>query len=166
MALTNAFKNVVAEKNKTRMRIMIKDSMIIDPTFKLFDEMIQYAQERIEDLYDKHDNEVLDQDPRHWTKDYMNSQFVAVVYNFSKERLDLLKKIVTYLYQDKIHEIEKDRINEKAKINKRKTAEASLSVGGVVLAIAGIIAEEALLTAGGVALTIVGAGLLILDKES
>ena len=39
-----------------------------------------------------HDGETLDYDTSSWTKDYLNQQMVAVVNNFSRERVDLLKR--------------------------------------------------------------------------
>ena len=43
MAITNEFKEVVQSGKVLRIRIMLKDSLLIDPTSKLFDEMLQYA---------------------------------------------------------------------------------------------------------------------------
>ena len=39
MALTNAFREAVTEKNVRKIRIMLKDSLLVDPSFKRFQEM-------------------------------------------------------------------------------------------------------------------------------
>ena len=54
------------------------------------------------DLFDWHDGEELIDDSSAWDEDYMNQQMVSVVTNFSKERVELLKKMVKKLYAHKI----------------------------------------------------------------
>ena len=105
MVLTNEFIEEVENKKKTRVRIMLKDTLLVDPSFRVFNEMLEYAECHILDLYDKHNEEELNNNSLLWDEDYMNRQMVAVVSNFSKERVDLLKKIVTKLYEHKIHVI-------------------------------------------------------------
>ena len=75
---------------------MMKDSLLFDRTFKDFERMSDYAQNMI-GLYDEHDNEELIEDKTEWNDDYMNKLMVDVVWNFSHERLDHLKKVVRYL---------------------------------------------------------------------
>lgn len=98
MALTNEFMEAVSENKKTRVRIMLKDIMIVDPGLKSFGEMLRYAENNMPDLYDPHDGEQYMEDPAAWTEDDMNRQMVAVVTNFSRERVDLLQKMVRKLY--------------------------------------------------------------------
>lgn len=102
MSLTNEYIEAVSSNKKTRVRIMLKDIMLVDPTMKSFEEMLSYAEKNMESLYDVHDGEVLNESESAWTEDYMNQQMVSVVTNFSKERISLLKNIVRYLYGSKI----------------------------------------------------------------
>lgn len=57
----------------------------------------------MKNLYDEHDGEKLKLDADSWNTDYMDSQMVKAVNNFSKERVDLLKRMVRYIYRDKIN---------------------------------------------------------------
>ena len=54
MALTKAFYDAVNSGNIRLVRIMMQDSMLIDPTFKEYDEM-KKASLSMSGLYDKHD---------------------------------------------------------------------------------------------------------------
>ena len=57
----------------------------------------------MKNLYDEHDGEKLKLDADSWNTDYMDSQMVKAVNTFSKERVDLLKHMVRYIYRDKIN---------------------------------------------------------------
>lgn len=54
MALTNAFYEAVQSGNVRRVRIMMQDSLLIDPTFAEFNAM-EKAASSMKGLYDKHD---------------------------------------------------------------------------------------------------------------
>lgn len=96
MALTNAFFESVASGNIRRVRIMMKDSLLVDPSFQEFDAMAQAARS-MSGLYDAHDNREFLTDESQWTDEYMNKLMVQVVSNFSHERLDHLKAVVRKL---------------------------------------------------------------------
>lgn len=102
MALTKEFTEAVYKGKKTRVRIMLKDIMLVDPSLKTFDEMLVYAEKNMTDLYDQHDGEEFKSDSSLWDEDYMNEQMVSVVTNFSKERIAILSAIVKKLYAHKI----------------------------------------------------------------
>ena len=107
MAITNDFMEAVKACKMMRVRIMLKDSLLVDPTGVQFDEMEQYAVEVLGNIYTEHDGEKLNYDVAAWNEDYLNEQMVAVVNGFSKERIDLLKSMVRYLYKDKASKIRK-----------------------------------------------------------
>lgn len=96
MALTNAFYEAVNSGNVRRVRIMMKDSLLVDLTFNDFNEMAKAAAS-MTGLYDIHDGKNLDDDVSHWNDSYMNRVMVDVVYNFSHERLEHLKKVIRQL---------------------------------------------------------------------
>jgi len=97
MAITNAFRNAVTSGNVRSIRIMMKDSMLVDPSFTELNEMEQHAQ-YVNGLYDIHDGRALNEhDQSVWSDDYMNKIMVQVVGNFSHERINHLKNIVKHL---------------------------------------------------------------------
>ena len=106
MNISQDFINAVAEKDLMMVHIMLKDSMVVDPTFKEFDTLLVYAENNLEELYDEHDGEVFSNDLSAWTKDYLAEQMVNVVTNFSKERVEFLKNICKHLYSARAEKIE------------------------------------------------------------
>lgn len=96
MAVTNEFRDAVAAQNIRRVRIMMKDSLLIDPTGGSFDEMAEAA-EGLAGLYDEHDGRELAEDESAWDEDYMDRLMVQAVGNFSHERLEHLKKVLRRL---------------------------------------------------------------------
>lgn len=96
MALTNVFYDAVKSGNVRRVRIMMKNSLLVDPTFEEFHAMEKVASS-MEGLYDKHDGKEFIEDENLWNDDYMNKVMVKVVSNFSHERLEHLQKVVHYL---------------------------------------------------------------------
>jgi hypothetical protein len=96
MAITNSFRNAVSKGDIRGIRIMMKDSMLVDPTFAEFNEMSRLAR-GVRGLYDSHDGRALKSDKSAWNDDYMDKLMVQVVGNFSHERLAHLKNVVKYL---------------------------------------------------------------------
>ena len=96
MALTNAFYEAVQSGNVRRVRIMMQDSLLVDPTFAEFNAMEKVASS-MAGLYDEHDGKELIEDSSLWNDDYMDKVMVKVLSNFSHERIDHLKEVVRYL---------------------------------------------------------------------
>lgn len=93
MAVTNAFHDAVKSGNVRRVRIMMKDSLLVDPTFGEFGEM-EKAAASMRGLYDPHDGREFELDRQKWDDSYMNKQMARVVLNFSHERIGHLKDVV------------------------------------------------------------------------
>lgn len=168
MAITKDFVDAVESGNLLRVRIMLKDILLVDPTAMTFDEMESYASAKIDNLYDTHDEETLNYDVTGWNEDYLNDQMVAVVSNFSKERIELLKGMVRHLYRDKVQKI---RLEESSSQDQSKRAITQKQIGtgvavaGAALAVAGICTSHTILTIGGVAVAAVGVALIATDKR-
>lgn len=165
MAIMKEFMDAVQAGKVIRVRIMLKDSLLVDPTAAQFDEMEQYAVERMGSIYTEHDGEQLNYDVSTWNEEYLNQQMVAVVNSFSKERVELLKSMVRYLYKDKVNMIrsEKKDTHIQSQITRRQVG-TGVTAAGAVLAVAGICTCHTALTVGGVAVAAVGVALIVSDK--
>lgn len=174
MAISNEFKEAVEEDNKLRVRIMLKDMMVIDKSMQKFDEMLSYAQSRINDLYDIHDGEKFEEKDS-WTTEYMNAQLVKLLSNFSKERIEILKKIISHLYSRETSgysskENIKDDIDINIKYSKRRRYSDVQKVGGAVTLVgAGAVAcglafSSTIVTAIGGVVAISGIGMIALNN--
>ena len=110
--LTNAFFEAVDKKNI--LRIMMKDSLLVDLSFKQFNEMSKYVK-NIEGMYDEHDDKKcpFEEDKSKWDKNYMDKQMTQLfIGNFSKKRIEHIKKVIDYIYKD-----EKKNVNESTNMN-------------------------------------------------
>lgn len=96
MAITNTFQEAVDNGSIRKIRIMMKDSLWVDPSFTDFAEM-ERAASSVAGLYDRHDGEVFEKKPDLWNEDYLAGVMVDVVGNFSHERIEHLKEVVKYL---------------------------------------------------------------------
>ena len=47
MALTREFVEAVSQRNMLRVKIMLKDSLLVDTTFNQFNEMVRYAESKL-----------------------------------------------------------------------------------------------------------------------
>lgn len=166
MAITNEFRDAVENGKKTRVRIMLKDIMLVDPTMKQFDEMLDFAKVNILDLFDEHDGETLKYDRGEWSESYLNNQMVVVVSNFSKERVELLRNMVKYIYRDKVEKINTSTQYQNTTSITKKQVGIGMTAAGAVATVAGICAHQGLLIAGGVVVAAVGVGLIVTDKEA
>lgn len=137
MELTNEFIDAVANNKKTRVRIMLKDIMLVDPSMKLFNEMLSYAESNMENLYDEHDGENLSTNSTAWNEDYMNRQMVSVVTNFSRERVNTLKKIVEFLYGNKVEETNETVSKTASASSSSKDGLTGQQIVGGIVAVAG-----------------------------
>ncbi len=97
MAVTEKFHEAVRNGNIRSVRIMMKDSLLVDRNFSDFAEMEREAS-RMGGLYEAHDGRSLEADKSKWNKEYMNMLMVQVVGNFSRERVNHLKEVVRHLY--------------------------------------------------------------------
>lgn len=96
MAVTKFFTEAVASGDVIGVRIMMKDSLLVDLTFRDFNEMLRLAG-NMPGLYDKHDDRAFVLDKNIWDDAYMNQLMTQVVGNFSHDRLEHLKQVVRYL---------------------------------------------------------------------
>lgn len=98
MALTQEFVQAVSQGNELRVKIMLKDSLLVDTSFKQFDEMLKYAEPRLKNFWkgDDEDDMNLSQSPEE-----LNMILAGLVNNFSKRRVTHLKGMISKLYPPK-----------------------------------------------------------------
>lgn len=118
--ITQEFEAAVNEKKLLRTRIMLKDSLIIDPTFEQFNEMRAYAERKLKDsLYEAFDGGELEADELKWNEDIMNEELVCLVTNFSKTRISHLQEVVRKVLKSRVEEIG----DKKKKQDERKVSQ-------------------------------------------
>lgn len=105
---------------------MLKDSLVIDPTFVQFSEMLSYAKMNLPDLMEIYDGDYLEEDFSKWTSETMNEELVQLVTNFSDTRINHLKKVVSKVLAKEAEVIKRKRLVQNAQ-NNRTVQPASMS---------------------------------------
>jgi len=129
--MNSDFIEVCESPNRRIVRIKLGNIITIDPALVTFREMKSYAERHITDLYDVHSGD-LNADKSAWTKDYYNEQQTELSFNFSRERLQLLCDMATYLYGGpggRINAINENRERER-NANKSQTVTGGAVLGG------------------------------------
>lgn len=108
MALTPEFMTAVSNNNLLRVRIMLKDSLLVDKRFVQFSEMSRYA-ERTGVNFWMEETDKLETKPRDaWNTDLMNLELTKLVNDFTKEHLLYCQAIIEKVYGIPSHNDESD----------------------------------------------------------
>ena len=91
MAVTNTFREAVTSGEVLKVRIMMKNSLLLDLTFTEFNDMEKVAS-KLEGLYDKHDGCIFNPNKETWDDAYMKKLMVEILDNFSHERKNGYRK--------------------------------------------------------------------------
>lgn len=92
--ISEEFKRNLESGDVVTVRSALVDYLIIDRTFKMFDEALTYASQRL-DLIQPFDSDALVFDSTQWDETYLNEQKVALMVNFSTERINHIKKVIS-----------------------------------------------------------------------
>jgi hypothetical protein len=87
--------DAVSQGNSLKVKIMMKDSLLVDTSFNQFNEMLSYAEYKINGLWisDDEDEEYFSESPYE-----LNPILAGLVNNFSKRRVNHLKKMIKSMY--------------------------------------------------------------------
>lgn len=107
------FKKAVTEGKLLLTRIMLKDSLLLDPTFDQFDEMLLYAKSHFPNLFVSFDGETLETNETLWNCVVMDQELTTLVTNFSEVRVNHLKRVVAKVLAEKAKKIRCEREEKK-----------------------------------------------------
>lgn len=93
MSVSMEFKNVVENGSITAVRSYLANYLVGEDDFQLFDEALTYAKSKISVLQE-HDGQEFSADKTSWSSEYLSELLVAVVSNFSQQRIDHIKEVV------------------------------------------------------------------------
>lgn len=97
MAISTEYAQAVSSNKILRVRIMLKDSLLLDKSFGLFDEMRRYALAKGMNIWSTSETP-LEIAPKPWTMDIMNYELTALVNDFTEEHVKYVKDIIRDLY--------------------------------------------------------------------
>ena len=128
MALTKEFVEAVSQGNLLRVKIMLKDSLLVDTSFNQFNEMLSYAEPRLSGIWvsDDEDDDVFSQSPEE-----LNTILAGLVNNFSKRRVTHLMGMINKLYSSQPKPNQQYR--REAVVVIKKTREVVNEYNGIVM---------------------------------
>lgn len=103
------FIDAVQAKDKDLVKIMLTNSLLVDPSGDTFDSMLEYAIKSLNDLIEEYDGGVLENDTSLWNKKYLDEQFIKLEDNFSKERIDFVKLLCSTILNEKLVEVDRKK---------------------------------------------------------
>ncbi|WP_104803266.1 hypothetical protein [Blautia marasmi] len=105
--VSEEFRQNVSSGDLDTVRSALIDYLIIDRTFRKFDEALSYAADSLKIIEPFNNEPPFSAEP--WGIDYLNQQKVALMMNFSAERIEHLKKVITTVLP---HNTDKSKANE------------------------------------------------------
>lgn len=166
MALSEDFVKAVESKDITMVRIMLSDSMLVDLTLKDFDERLKFAEKNLSDLYDSHDGEILANDVSNWNKALLDEQMVKVVGNFSKERVEFLKKLVRHIYSTSAEKEDRAAfVKDKKTTMTQKQVGTGVAACGAVVAVVGLATSTPAIVITGAVVAVAGGVVIATSKR-
>lgn len=115
--ISREFESAIASNNLLRARVMLKDSLVIDPTFRQLDEMLAYVKCKLPSIIVSFDGEPLQNDLAGREREVMNLELVQLVNNFSQERVNHLKQIISQVMAEDIEKHNTARTVKESKSN-------------------------------------------------
>ena len=112
MALTSDFINAVKSRDVLLIRIMLKDSLLVDKSFKLFREMSFYSECEGVHFWMEESDELEILPETEWNINLMNLELTMLVNDFTRKRLNYCQKIIR-----KVYSIEASHSNNQCKQN-------------------------------------------------
>lgn len=94
MAVSREFIQAINEKNVLRIRLMLKNSLLLDTSFCSFWEMVRVAESNGIEVWMGDSGHPPERKPKPWTMDDMNYEITAVVNDFTEEHMRYLMDII------------------------------------------------------------------------
>lgn len=104
--VSEEFKKNVESGDVVTIRSALVDYLIIDTSFRRFDEALDYAKQLIDVIEPDDGKADYDFIQEHWNETYLNKQKVALMVNFSKKRIDHIKLVVKTVLANKAHGVQ------------------------------------------------------------
>lgn len=111
MAVTKEFLQAVNDRNILRMRLIMKNCLLIDTSFKNFLEMEEVAKAHGINVWQNTSEFELIKREKPWSLDDMNYELTAIVNDFTKEHMNYLMDIIREVYAKNSKENKERDIN-------------------------------------------------------
>ena len=189
--ITKKFEEIVKNGNKLEIKVALKNRLLFARDINSFDEMLEYVKRKGIDVYEKHDNKSFpSENSSQWNENLLDKEINNLIDNFSKERIDNIRKLIAKL-ENKTNQNDIAKLENKTNQNdniirpniistqssghsnsKRGFSQDNFNknIGIGLTAIGGVVVVTSLFTSLGVktliGAAIAGAGIIILISEN
>ena len=98
MAVSSEFEKTVQENHILRIRIMLKDSLLVDKSFSKYKELLTYAETQGVEVWMTQEDPI-EHAKKPWTLDLMNYELTALVNDFTREHVQYVQQIIKEVYK-------------------------------------------------------------------
>lgn len=144
------FIKAVEEKDIVSVRLFLANELMLDPRGESFREMLSYAEERIENLYEQNEEREYSQDENQWTQEFLFRLKNDLDSNFSKEKLIFYEKVAKVTLRSKAENLQKEESKEREQnhhkdVSSNQKVYAGVTVGGAIIAVGGLCLAQTVL---------------------
>lgn len=181
--VTKKFEEIVENAKRTgsklEIKVALKNRLLFARDIDSFDEMLEYVKRKGIDVYEKHDNRSFPSESSgEWNDKLLDKEINDLIDNFSKERIDNIRKLIAKL-ENKTNQ--NDNIIKPNIISTQSSGHSNSkrgfsqdnfnkNIGIGLTAIGGVVVVTSLFTSLGVktliGAAIAGAGIIILISEN
>jgi hypothetical protein len=161
MIINSQFTQAVENKEIEKVRARIINSISRDPSLQSMNEMLAYAEPRLDGLFQAHDGVALKSSSADWNSEYASFLAGQLILNFSREKLEVMCKVTQFVQANAIR-MRKEKSDEAVPL---KVIGGGLVTGGVVTTAVGVVVRSMAAVAIGTVGTIAGCVVLILGRN-
>ena len=127
------FIDAVNSEDYDLIKIMMCNSLLVDPSGADFDEMFEYANNELKGLLEDYDGEELNNDTSQWDKKFLDKQLLKLEDNFSEERIKYVKLLSATVLNGKLLKLDENqrRENYQENVDKQKIGTVVASAGAI-----------------------------------
>lgn len=169
--MKSKFVKVVDSVDIVSTRLFLANELMLDPRGKTYHEMKQYAESKLDNLYEPDNGMVYNTDETTWDKDFLFSLKNDLDYNFSKERMALYENVIKIVLKEKAEFLDKEAKKtikcetRKPSENPKKTIYATVTAGSAAVALTGFCISRMALASLGVVGVVIGGVLLYNESK-
>lgn len=97
MSVSMEYRDAINERDLRRVRLMLKNSLLYDTSFRTFMEMERYAKSNGVNVWMPETANGFKRKDKPWTIDDMNYEITAIVNDFTQSHMSYLMDVVSYV---------------------------------------------------------------------
>lgn len=100
MEISDKFRTAVREKDILTIRVMLKNGLLIDTTFHVFESMKSYVESQNVQFWSISQQVLNKKDESLWSKSLLDEELAILIRDFTEERLEYIKLLIKHIYSN------------------------------------------------------------------